>query len=273
MKQPYTKIELITPKMAEELLRKNDNRVPQKHIVRDYTILMKEGKFNGLNGETIKISKKGYVLDGQHRLLAIIESGKSLKTMVVYGLEEICFETIDVGQRRTGADTIYKSGLIDRNGGSSKMKSKIIATAITTGIRYEREFRRSKIHNYEVLDVFKDNRDMMDSVDYIYSLKRVGKLLPYGGSAYLHWMMSDKDQKLADNFWKKFFTGENLEKDSPILVLRSILIEDLTRATKFHSDIKLLMVIKTWNIMRSGKKIVKQKTRILQDCVESIKIK
>ena len=66
---------LITPKLAKELLLKNNsNRRITKSFVTTYANDMREGRWKGNTAEFIKIADDGDILDGQHRLLAIIET-------------------------------------------------------------------------------------------------------------------------------------------------------------------------------------------------------
>lgn len=84
----FTKIEVITPNRAELYLEKNINnyRKPNKSVVSKYAEDMAAGKWE-FNGESIKFSKGGHLIDGQHRLLAIIKSGKPIKMLVIYDVE------------------------------------------------------------------------------------------------------------------------------------------------------------------------------------------
>ena len=46
-----------------------------------------------LNGKTITFDANGRLLGGQHRLHAVVQSGKSLTTLVVRGLDPEILET------------------------------------------------------------------------------------------------------------------------------------------------------------------------------------
>ena len=91
--------ETITPETAAEMLKKNvDNRPVSKAHVSRLACAMKRAEWD-FNGSTIKVSVGGRLLDGQHRLLACVESGCSFDTLVVYGLPNECFATIDQASR------------------------------------------------------------------------------------------------------------------------------------------------------------------------------
>ena len=77
-----TSIETITPLYAKNLLSLNcNNRNVNRYRVSAYAEDMKNGCWQ-LTHQGILIGKNGNVIDGQHRLYAVIESGASIKTLV-----------------------------------------------------------------------------------------------------------------------------------------------------------------------------------------------
>lgn len=108
----------ITPEMAEEMLKRNiANRKVNQANVNRIAADMATGNYR-INGETIKISSNGEILDGQHRLLACIKSSVPFKSYIVYNVEREAIGTIDMGKGRSVADSLnvmgcnIKSGII-----------------------------------------------------------------------------------------------------------------------------------------------------------------
>lgn len=108
----------ITPQMAGQMLEKNiANRKVNQANVNRIAADMATGNYK-VNGETIKISPNGEILDGQHRLLACVKSGMPFQTYVVYDVERETVGTIDMGKGRSVADSLnvmgcnIKSGII-----------------------------------------------------------------------------------------------------------------------------------------------------------------
>lgn len=108
----------ITPQMAGQMLEKNiANRKVNQANVNRIASDMATGNYK-VNGETIKISPNGEILDGQHRLLACVKSGMAFQTYVVYDVERETVGTIDMGKGRSVADSLnvmgcnIKSGII-----------------------------------------------------------------------------------------------------------------------------------------------------------------
>lgn len=81
-------VETITPKMAEEYLKHNKiNRTLKDKRVTSYANDMKDGAWQ-LNGEAIRFNKSGDLIDGQHRLNAIIRANKPIQTVVMRGIND-----------------------------------------------------------------------------------------------------------------------------------------------------------------------------------------
>ena len=75
--------ELITPKRAEILLKSNtENRHISHGTVEAYSNDMIAGNWDESVGAAISIDEDGTLRDGQHRLMAIVESGISIHTWV-----------------------------------------------------------------------------------------------------------------------------------------------------------------------------------------------
>jgi hypothetical protein len=76
MREPVVAIETITPKQAQVILAHNDrNRSLASSRVTVYSGAMLAGEWR-MNGETIKFNGDGTLLDGQHRLAAVVRSGQ-----------------------------------------------------------------------------------------------------------------------------------------------------------------------------------------------------
>lgn len=99
----------LTPKMAEYFLSKNfdDQRKINWHWVQTISNDIKEGNWNpNVPNSAIVFSKRGAMLDGQHRCLAIANAGIPVRTYAIYDVDEDSFKDIDNGISRTARDFI-----------------------------------------------------------------------------------------------------------------------------------------------------------------------
>jgi len=93
----------ITPQIAESMLSKNEgNRKISPATVFSYSEDMKNGRWRSTH-QGIAVDESGKIIDGQHRLSAIIKSGFSMvTTLTVYdGKLDTIFIPIDRGKNRS----------------------------------------------------------------------------------------------------------------------------------------------------------------------------
>lgn len=102
-------IKLINAELAKTLLERSKGVVKNRRIsqtkVSQYRDMMLNGQWK-LNGETLILNKEGYVIDGQHRLKAVIEAAVvqpdiQIPLLVTEGVEDSAMATIDQGLSRT----------------------------------------------------------------------------------------------------------------------------------------------------------------------------
>ena len=149
----------ITPELAANYLKFNvkNRKTSEKHIS-FLTKEMKEGRFLE-NGEGIKFDKYGELKDGQHRLKAIVISGKSYYIPVIRGVEPLAMATYDTGKNRSANDVLKINGFSYSN---------IIAPIIIKIDTYKRNnrqqsagSRRDYLTNQQVLEYCSENYEWL----------------------------------------------------------------------------------------------------------------
>lgn len=110
-KDIVTTTEYITPKLAQMYLdtsegnpRWSTERVFSKRVVNKYANAMLNGAWE-FNGETISFDSDGHLVDGHHRMAAIIQSGTTVKMRVNRGVSPDV-KTYDEGSRRSQAQVM-----------------------------------------------------------------------------------------------------------------------------------------------------------------------
>lgn len=110
----FAEFALVTPGLATVLLEGNDRnrRIKEKgpkNSVEAYAAAMLRDEWR-VNGETIVISRTGRLLDGQHRVHAVRDSGVPIKMLLVFGIEDETQATLDQGRVRTASDRLQLGG-------------------------------------------------------------------------------------------------------------------------------------------------------------------
>lgn len=103
----------ITPEMAHDLLLKNTynrpiNRTKVERLIND----IKSGKFE-MTHQPIALDENGVLVDGQHRLTAIDESGIAVEMFIAYNAPRST--KIDIGLARDTRTSLYMAGVIDKD--------------------------------------------------------------------------------------------------------------------------------------------------------------
>ena len=110
-------IELITPEIAQKYLAKNikNNRSLRSGTVRKYGMRMLSGEWQ-FNHEGIAFNDKGELVDGQHRLHAIIFANTPVRMVVTRGVKhrEDGMYIMDSGLARTANQIIDMSDVEDK---------------------------------------------------------------------------------------------------------------------------------------------------------------
>ena len=175
-----------------------------------------------INGQTIKISKSGRLLDGQHRCAAAIKSGREFDAIVVEGLDEDVFDTFDLGAKRAIADI-----LIDRR---EQNTSTLAATLrqlwlLNNGLLQHRAVTSTVS---ELLDTLETHPGTRESVRLSGRIRDI--IAPSIGCA-LHYLFSQVNSSKADEFVHRLGDGLHLDDmNHPIWKLRKRLGDD--RASK-----------------------------------------
>jgi hypothetical protein len=100
----------ITPEVAASFLARDQeqskkNRTIRPSKVQSFLAAIRDGNFK-LTHQGIAIAPNGRILDGQHRLLAIIESGETVSMIVAFDTPEETFQFIDRGTPRRVRDAL-----------------------------------------------------------------------------------------------------------------------------------------------------------------------
>jgi len=98
----------VSPALAEEWLKMNtNNRKKRPSTVKKYARAMRDGAWK-LTHQGIAFDEDNRLLDGQHRLEAIVQSGATVEMLVCFDVSRDVFAFIDDGAIRNSADRLGK---------------------------------------------------------------------------------------------------------------------------------------------------------------------
>lgn len=204
------------------------------------------------NGETFKFSVEGKMIDAQHRCLAIVETGRSLKTDIVIGLEEDAFDTIDTGRNRNSSDVLSALGYKNYTALSSVAVFIMhYETGNTVGaIRA----RKKDLFNSDVVEFVEKNSPSLPNFvnTYFNKFQTSDKVVNFKLIGGLMWYFLDRHFKEAYTFFDKLMNGVNVTRDEPVFILRKKLLQDKSSEYKMSDRQKAIFIVKTWNATRKG---------------------
>jgi len=245
------KNELITPSIAKMYLERNtNNRNVSTPTLFRYANDMAAGRWRQDTGEGIKISKTGQILDGQHRLLAIIRANVIIKMLVITNIDDVVIDVLDTGKIRNASDVFYISGLKKGN-----MLPSIISThnGLLTG-RFKGSSKHLKLTNQQLLKKYYERSDFYDMVakKTMAWYLSFSKIIPPSFIGGFYSLFYDINPEKGLNFIDQLCTGSDIE-NNVILLLRNKLINDKMSLRKLPLRVKYAYTIKTWNFYILGK--------------------
>lgn len=244
--QPKMNVMQIGPTKAKELLDANPaNRRLTQSIVNRYAKSMSENKWK-FNGETIKTDVDGKVLDGQHRLAAIVQSGVTLRFFVVSNLPREVFDTLDTGKARSSGDALYASGI--------KTNAPVVAAIANLALKMETDSLKNNryIEPHAVREWVEKHPGIEVAAT---EARRMSTILGFAPVLGLVYMLAHQiDADAADSFFKSIYTGELIGRGDPAYALREALIRHKSDRA-MHKATVLSMVLRAWNAYKSEEKL------------------
>jgi hypothetical protein len=110
--EPIFAIETITPQLAKLYLQKNtkNNRKVTKKTVGNYAADMSSGNWR-LSPDCIAFDEHDQLINGQHRMEAVISCGKPVKFAVLRKFPKDSMQCFDIGKRRQMHERLTISGI------------------------------------------------------------------------------------------------------------------------------------------------------------------
>ena len=207
--------ETITPALATRYLGKNSGNRPTKtRAVRSYTNDMETGHWY-VTGDTIKFDEEGILRDGQHRLYAIIESGKAQVLLVVRGLSKEAMKGVDKPVARGIVDWFKMIGNSDRLGAKKAQVAKMVGKHL--GLIH---FSIDQIEG--LLARWSD--DINAVVDVVGTVPRIGN-----NNILAALVLARKTDPIkVDDFVQKMTTGEDIRRGQAVYAFRERVIYEPT---------------------------------------------
>ncbi len=248
----------ITPSLAQAWLARSTemiNRPVHLQWVQQLMQAIRRGEWQ-LTGDSIKMDAQGQVVDGQHRLLAIAQSGVSCLSLVVRGVHPAAFAVMDTGRGRTVGDILHLYGITDRFAKAGMVRILLLLEATGRPVTGTLE-SRGIVSPASTLAYLEQHPDIDQGAKMADSVRQVlegGKGI--WGAAFV--LLMRVDRPAVEKFAYLLRTGEDLSRGNPILLLRRR--TEPQKSAFFARDSRareelMALIIKAWNAWRSGETI------------------
>ncbi len=251
-KAPVANWEKIGPAEASEILEHNTHNLPMRNrLTMRYAEDMSAGNW-ARNGETVKIADNGTLLDGQHRLAAVVLSGTAQEFLVVRGLPMEAQRTVDSGRMRALGTVLTLDGIRNATTVGSIGRR---ALAWEGGAR--RDITRPNVDATPTqVMIFLAEHPEIEQVHAPRAMRvRAMTSIPPTMLGLASWLFERIDPADADDFFDRLSTGANMDNDHPIMGLRRIALTHNVARKRQADWIWLALLIKAWNLYRAGETV------------------
>ncbi|MBE0506761.1 MAG: hypothetical protein IBX50_08575 [Marinospirillum sp.] len=253
---------MVTPAIASKWLSECNtaNRpVTAAHVERLKNEILKE-KWS-LNGASICFNNQNVIVDGQHRLHAIIAADATIPCLVITGIEDPeAFRSHGLSKPRTAADMAAIKGVKNHHEMASIARFMIMWESSKNGSEFASEMLYSKYSDVsspddistKAMEISTDAGQVLDMCRDALWLKRRTKWI----AALLVIYLADKDR--ATIFINDLVNGNKRYGDStyPVFMLRDKLMTGVEKNNSAQSNlIAAAYIFKAWNSFIQGKTI------------------
>ena len=251
---------LMTPEIALAWLKRNDaNRAFTRGNARALAAEMERGYWKE-NGESFVFDTNGVLIDGQHRLQAVLNSGYEYLVPVVTGVTAEARPTVDTGIKRTAANNLKMA---------DEPYASVLGATLLLWRGYQARNVRQMTHPASVapedrvsipriLEYLEEWPGLREAARQSLALRPSGQgraLVPTSEAAMIWFAIvsSGASRERANEFLGSVLSGFNLAEDSPIIALRRRLIDQLGSGLRMDKRTRIALVLKTWQLWSTGK--------------------
>lgn len=259
-----TEVKKVTPAMAMEILKgNNNNRKLYQRTVMEYSNQMTRGLWR-LTGQGISIADNGDVLDGQHRLQAVIESQATIEFMFINGLDKDTFDVYDTGKLRSAGDMFHIAGVINEFNVSAIIGKYFTIRSKSFSLD-RNSSKRLGVTKHDYLVKYNENPDFWQNITKcagrckskinLYPISIIG-----GFFAYLV-LEKNHNYKVVEKFMNELF-GTEPDSSTSTKLLRDTLFKNSMTPKRYGVSLKFVLLVKTWNNYLYGRNIKRLKFSI-----------
>ncbi|APA97277.1 hypothetical protein [Nocardia seriolae] len=242
----------ITPHLAAEWLERNtSNRPMSRMMVSQLAEAMRRGEWLHTH-QGIAFDTNGALVDGQHRLAAVVKSGCTVRMQVSHGVEPSTFAVLDTGRKRSARDVLSLQGEENAAYLASALR---VHHLYTTAPNSAWTGGSAQVTNEQIVEFLAAHPNMRASVELARTLNRAFRIL-VPAAAVGHYLTCAERPDIDQLDWiEGLETGANLAEHDPRLMLRNVILRlsaGKSAAKADGSRNQLHLYLKAWNAWVHG---------------------
>jgi hypothetical protein len=244
-----TRVQTVTPEQAAEYLKQNTGnfRSIDRSRVARYAKEIKVGQWK-LTGDTIKFDTDGMLVDGQHRLIACVESGCSFTTVVA----EDCYgiEYMDRGKPRSVSQWLKHLGIKNATNIAAIAKSVLCHDA---GLWKHKSWGINSYTDSEHIDFVVEHNKRLQEVYSMTNGCNVNRTLL--GTIFFVGSLNHDSPDDSDTlvwYYNALRDGSNLSERDPVLHFRNRIIANSSAVNKITHFMMRQLCTLSWNMTVKG---------------------
>ena len=245
MSKPAASVIDVDPATATRWLARNEkNRHVRKPMVSAYARDMAAGDWQ-FTGEAIKFDRDGNLIDGQHRLNAVVRSGATVRMLVVRDLAPEAQSVLDTGAKRSASDALSLTGHAHSHG---------LAAVTRMCILLDRGAEHGVVTHSEIASYIDAHPDLPAAVSkqskYAAHLDLTPRVI-----SYLCLTFARVDQDACEQFFDSLANNQTNGPGDPRNTMIRKLSEARRRGERVTPVEQIHIVTRAWNAWREGRQL------------------
>lgn len=240
---------MLTPELAKRMLESNvNNRQLNQANLRFLKNEVVSNRWREIS-DPIQINEEDKLINGQHRLRAIVDLNISLPLRVETNVDSTIFSVIDTGNKRSGVDTLTIKHIEN-------------ASVMATTIRYIKMMltngnSTTKVSNQEMINFIEDNPNVIEAVKFgVSNYKKGNKVITAPLLSTFYFLLTKNYKNEAEEFLLKIALGNDIQPNCPSGAIRNRFItlkSDKNKNVKGEKNMEYIAY--AWNKFLNGEKV------------------
>lgn len=244
----------VDPEFASELLASSGgNRPLSSGLIRRLVKAINDGEWL-LTHQGIAIDTGGRLLDGHHRLTAVVSSGRTVPMRITYDADPETFAVIDDGKRRSAADVLGYMG---------EKNSQSLAASVRLLYLYEHGRptggESALMTSTQIVDELESHPGLRETIPNAYALRRACGMVLSAGMVGIYLTTRSNPHIDQSEWFEGVASGLGLlATGDPRLAFRDTMFRlrlGSTTRRRQDSENQLVWYIKAWNAWALGKPV------------------